>query len=180
MTITYLICRTTLWMCAILLMLVSVAFAQDEPQSFNAFAVVQGKGSVARSGEMRGTMAATFEGAFFVDVGEGPVHAGRVLCPASAHIELDTTKQSASGACTFNALDGAVAWGEWECTGFNMVGCHGTFKLTGGTGRFAGATGEASLIWRPTSAELKKQLEGAVLNDLSGILIWRDFKVKAK
>ena len=180
MTFTYVICRTTLWICAMLLMLTTAALAQDEAVTFNAFAVIQGTGSVARTGDIRATMAGTFEGQFFVDAGEGPIHAGRILCPASAHIDLDTTKQSASGACTFNALDGAVAWGDWECTGFNLVGCHGTFKLTGGTGRFAGATGEATLIWRPSHAVLKKQLEGTVTHDISGVLIWRDFKVKAK
>ena len=32
-------------------------------------------------------------------------------------------------------------------------------------------------IWRPTTSELQKQLEGTVLQNATGILIWRDFTI---
>jgi len=59
-------------------------------------------------------------------------------------------------------------------------GCRGTFKLTGGTARLAGATGEGAMAWRPSAADFKKQLDGTVLENATGLLSWRDFKVKTK
>jgi hypothetical protein len=110
-------------------------------------------------------IVAALSGAFFIETDEGPIHSGSVACPGMVRVDLDTTLQAGSGACTFTAVDGATSWGEWECTGYNMVGCRGTFKLNGGTGRLAGVTGEATLIWRPSSHELKKQLDGSVLQN---------------
>jgi hypothetical protein len=55
--------------------------------------------------------------------------------------------------------------------------CCRTFKLDGGTGRMAGATGEGTMIWRPSARELKSQLDGTALLNVSGIVIWRDFKI---
>jgi hypothetical protein len=40
--------------------------------------------------------------------------------------------------------------------------------------------GEATMLWRPSAHEFKKQLDGSVLDNATGILVWRDFKLKAK
>lgn len=156
------------------------ALAQEEAISFNGFAVVQGSGAAARTGEKSAMMVARFEGPFFVESDDGPIQAGRVACLGSAKADLDSTRLTASGSCTFNAADGATAWGEWECSGLNLVGCRGTFKLAGGTGRFAGVSGESKLIWRPTASEFKRLLQGAATTQTSGVISWRDFKVKEK
>jgi hypothetical protein len=116
----------------------------------------------------------------FIETDEGPQQAGRVGCALSAKIDQASRKTSATGACNFTAHDGATAWGEWDCAGYELVGCRGTFRLTGGTGRFAGASGESTFIWRPTAIELKKQLDGMALDNASGIVLWREFKLKGK
>ncbi len=156
------------------------ALAQDEPQEFNAFAVVQVSGTFVKTGEKQVIIVAALSGTFLIETDEGPIHSGTVACPGTVRANLNTTLQSGSGACAFTAGDGATSWGEWECTDFNIIGCRGTSKLTGGTADLAGVTGEAALIWRPSSHELKKHLDGSVLQNATGILIWRDFKIVKK
>jgi hypothetical protein len=151
--------------------------AQDEPLTFNAFAVVKADGSILKSAEKQATVVAALTGALFVETDEGPVAAGRVACSGTIKIDLDTSRQTGSGACTSTADDGATTFGEWQCAGFAMLGCRGAYKLTGGTGRMAGYTGQATLIFRPNAHDLQKQLDGTVLQNTTGILIWRDFKI---
>ena len=167
-------------LCAIFSLVSAGAFAQDEPQPFNAFAVVKLDGSALRSAEKQATIVATMTGALFIETDEGPVAGGQIACSGMVSVDLDTTRQTGSGACTSTTEDGAKTFGEWVCAGFNMLGCRGTYKLTGGTGRFAGSTGQATLIWRPNAHDLQKQIDGTVLQSTSGILIWRDFKVVPK
>jgi hypothetical protein len=181
MTILSRIRRATVPALALLFAVASVpAFAQDEPQQFNAFAVSQANGTSVQTGEKQSTIVATLSGAFFIETDEGPVRSGSVACPAMVHVDLDTSHQTGSGACTFTALDGSMSWGDWQCEGFNLVGCRGAFKLTGGTGRLAGLTGEATMIWRPSSRDMQKQADGSMTGTATGILIWRDFKLVKK
>jgi len=99
---------------------------------------------------------------------------------AAAFTFSGSFSQAGNGACTFTAADGATAWGEWDCKGYELLGCRGTFKLAGGTARLEGASGEGTMIWRPSAVELKKQLDGATLDNATGILLWRDFKLKGR
>ena len=154
--------------------------AQDEPQTFNAFAVVVANGSIVRSGEKQLMVVGTLTGPFFVETDEGPIHSGRIACAASVKIDQASHRVTGNGACTVTATDGATTWGEWDCQGYELLGCRGTFKLTGGTARLEGATGEGAMIWRPSAAEFKKQLDGSVLENATGFLSWRDFKLKTK
>lgn len=163
-----------------LLLAASAAVAQEPPQSFNAFAVVKADGSALRSAEKQVTIVAAMSGTLYIETDEGPVAGGQIACSGMVRVDLDTTHQEGAGACTSTAEDGAKTYGEWVCAGFNMLGCRGTYKLTGGTDRFAGITGQATLIWRPNAHELQKQLDGTVLQNTTGILIWRDFKIEKK
>lgn len=156
------------------------AQAQSEPQSFNAFAVVKADGSVLRSGDKQAIIVAALAGTFFIETDEGPVAGGHIACSGMIRVDLGTTHQTGAGACTSTADDGAKTFGEWKCAGFNMVGCRGTYDVTGGTDRLAGITGQATLIWRPNVHELQKQLDGTVLQNTTGVLIWRDFKIEKK
>lgn len=160
--------------------LAAPSFAQDETQSFNAFAVVAANGTIVRAAEKQLVVVGTLAGPFFVETDEGPIHSGRVSCAASTKIDQASRKQAGNGACTFTATDGATAWGEWSCEGYELLGCRGTFKLTGGTARLQGASGEGTMTWRPSAHELKKQLDGSVLDNATGILLWREFKLKGR
>ncbi len=167
-------------LCVVLVSGAAPAFAQDEVQTFNAFSLAAANGTIVRAAEKQLVVVGTLAGPFFVETDEGPVPSGRVTCAASVRIDQATARQTGSGACTFTAQDGATAWGEWDCAGYELVGCRGTFKLNGGTGRLAGATGEGAMIWRPAAHEMKKQLDGSTLDNATGILLWRDFKIKTK
>lgn len=153
-------------------------FAQDDnAQIFNAFSVAVANGTIVRSAEKQLMLAGTLAGPMFVETDEGPVAAGKVTCAASVHLDLTNAHQDGSGACTFVGETGDTAWGDWQCAGYELVGCRGTFKLHGGTGRMAGASGEGTMIWRPSARELKSQLDGTALLNVNGIVIWRDFKI---
>lgn len=156
------------------------ARAQVEPQIFNAFAVVVANGTIVRAAEKEFMVVGTIAGPFFIETEEGPVESGKVVCAASVRIDQATAKTGGGGACTFTAQDGAAAWGEWQCEGYMVVGCRGTLKLAGGNGRLAGITGEGTMIWRPNARELNPQLEGATLQNITGILLWRDFKIAGR
>jgi hypothetical protein len=166
---------------ALSLSLAAVPAAAQEPSvSFNAFAVVKADSSALMSAEKQATVVAAMAGTLYIETDEGPVAGGQIACSGMVRVDLDTTHQEGSGACTSTAEDGAKTFGEWVCAGFNMLGCHGTYKLTGGTGRLAGLTGQATLTWRPNAHELQKQLDGTVLQTTTGILIWRDFRLEKK
>lgn len=173
-------CTLAASFCAAVLSATTPAFAQDEVQTFNAFALAVANGTIVRAAEKQLVVAGTLAGPFFIETDEGPVPSGRVTCAASVRIDQATARQTGNGACTFTAQDGATAWGEWECAGYELVGCRGMFKLNGGTARLAGATGEGTMIWRPAAHELKKQLDGSALDNATGILLWREFKIKTK
>lgn len=151
--------------------------AQDEPQVFNAFAIAVANGTIVKAAEKELMVVGTIVGPLFVETDEGPVDSGKVVCAASVRVHQETYKTSGSGACTFTAQDGATSWGDWTCAGYQLVGCRGTLKLNGGTGRLAGVAGEGTMIWRPSAHDLQKQLDGTTVQNTTGIVLWRDFKI---
>lgn len=158
----------------------TAALAQDEPQAFNAFAVSTAQGTIVPSGDKQATMVGTVKGLLFVETAEGPVEAGTVSCAASLRLDFDTRHQAGNGACTFTAADGAAAWGDWQCEGYELVGCRGKLTLNGGSGRLQGVSGEGAMTWRPSARALQHKPDGASDIAASGILIWRDFKLAKK
>ena len=64
--------------------------------------------------------------------------------------------------------------------GLSPAGERESVAQRGGTARLEGASGEGTMIWRPSAVELKKQLDGATLDNATGILLWRDFKLKGR
>ena len=60
---------------ALVLLAAAPAVAQDETQTFNAFAVVQANGTIVRSGEKQLFVAGTLAGPLFIETDEGPQQA---------------------------------------------------------------------------------------------------------
>ena len=89
------------------------AVAQDEVQTFNAFATVVANGTIIRAAEKQAMVVGTLAGPFFIETDEGPQQAGRVTCAVSAQTNQESLRLTASGACSFAAHDGATAFGEW-------------------------------------------------------------------
>lgn len=165
---------------AVGLIVCGAARAQDEAQVFNAFSVAVANGSIVRMAEKQVMVVGTVKGPMFIETDEGPMPAGTMACAASLRIDRENRRQTGSGACTFTAEDGAAAWGEWECAGYALLGCRGKFTLNGGSGRFQGVSGEGAVTWRPNAHELQAQLDGTTLQNTSGVVIWRDFKLTKK
>ena len=85
-------------------------------------------------------------------------------------ISLDDNSQNGTGHCTITAEDGATVYADVTCSGFHLVGCNGDFKLTGGTGRFAGITGGGPIIIRSEFAKIAAAPENTAQEEARGIM----------
>jgi len=81
-----------------------------------------------------------FTGSFFNDAGKGIFHRSSVKCPAADDIYGGV--EHASGYCIITDKDGDKAFLSWTCEGPAQQICKGTFKWTGGTGKYTGITGD--------------------------------------
>ncbi len=160
--------------------LIATPTVTAEEQTVNAHADYTGDGKIYRTGVNKGTFVGAIVGELFVDSKNGPLHAGRIVCPAMMAIDLENGNQTGSGRCTITAEDGAQVFAVWSCRGVLLVGCHGKMMLTGGTGRTAGVSGNGPLTVRSTSSLLMKASsgKGAVEQLGRGVLVLRGFKYK--
>jgi hypothetical protein len=150
--------------------------ARAEETTINAFTMWQGQGQVIETGTSRIALIGAFGGPFFIETPEGPAEDGAITCPLLLQIETTTGKQAGTGSCVFTAHDGARAFGDWDCVGVLLVGCRGTFNLTGGTGRLEGVSGTSSILFRGRPERLRAQV-GLVGAETIGIAVWRDLKI---
>ena len=112
----------------------------------------------------------SIEGIMYVETAEGDMDEAFVRCPIVQ--EIDTTNQSTSvsGNCTIVVSTEDAVFAEITCEGRAGL-CSGEFKLTGGTGRFAGISGSGKMIVRsPVHALVADMSEGTVLHVAAGIL----------
>ena len=160
--------------------LIAAPTVAAEEQTVNAFADYQGEGKVYVTGVKKGTFVGAIVGQLFVESEKGPLHAGRIVCPAMMQIDLENGKQAGSGRCTITAEDGAQVFAVWSCRGVHLVGCDGKLMLTGGTGRAAGVSGSGPLTIRTTSRGLVKKSsdKDAVISLGRGVLVLRGFNYK--
>ena len=151
-----------------------------EGQTVDAFAAYEGKGKVYRTGEKQGTFVGAIVGELFVESKKGPLHAGRIVCPAMMQLNLENGNMAGSGQCTITAKDGAQIFAVWSCRGVHMIGCDGKMMLIGGTGRNAGVSGSGPLMVRSTSRGLMRTSsdKGTVTQFGSGVLVLDGFKFK--
>jgi len=120
-----------------------LAFAEEG--TVKAMAPWKGQGFMFPVGEDLVYMVAVYSGTMFVEDAKGALHAGSIVCPATAEGNFKTMTKSAQGRCIITNEDGDRVYGRFSCTG-DMESCRGTFKLYGGTGKFAGITGEGEMV----------------------------------
>ena len=71
---------------------------------------------------------------------------------------------------------GDVVYAEWTCAG-EVGGCKGSFKLTGGSGKFKGVTGSSELLVRSALNVLVAGMSsGSVVRSATGIAMLPDLK----
>ena len=161
--------------------LITAPTVAAQEQTVNAFAAYEGKGKVYMTGENKGTFVGAIVGQLFVESKDGPLHAGRIVCPGMMQLNLKNGEQAGSGRCTITAKDGgAQAFAVWSCRGVHLVGCDGKMMLTGGTGRSAGISGSGPMTVRTTARGLMKKSsdKDSVVTFGRGVLMLRGFKLK--
>ena len=158
--------------------LAPLAAIAAEEQTVDAFATWDGQGVMYETGENIGTFVGSIAGPLFIDTENGPISAGRIVCPIMIDVNLQNAKQGGRGKCTITSDDGARTFADWSCQGVHLVGCDGELVLTGGTGRLAGVSGSGELRVRSTIRGVAQEAssKGASMELGSGILILRHLK----
>ena len=112
----------------------------------------------------------SLEGIMYVENAEGEMNEAFVRCPIVQNIDAVDGSTSASGNCVIVASTTDSAFAEITCEGIAGL-CRGEFKLTGGTGRFAGISGSGKMTVRsPVHALAANLSEGTVVHVAAGIL----------
>ena len=149
--------------------------AQAEEQTVTAFSVWLVEGEVVQTGENSATFAGVLKGRVYVETERGPVPAGIMSCPAAIDIELDTGRQRGEARCAFLAEDQSQLYADLRCEGVHLVGCNGTFAITGGSGRFAEIKGNGPVIIRGDFHKIT--LDHAGLSEsVAGIMYWPELR----
>jgi len=127
------------------------AFA--EQKEVKAMAPWEGEGFAFPIGNDRVYMVAVFTGIMFVEDGQGALHAGSLVCPATVEADMKAMTKSGKGHCIISNTEGERVYAEFSCTG-DLEGCRGPFTITGGTGKFTGITGEGEMISKIQTRQL--------------------------
>ena len=96
-------------------------------------------GQVQQLGPDRTVYAGTLPGVMFNDEGKGFMHKARVDC--TLYNDVNQGRANATGTCVVMDADGDKIFVDWECAGV-MPTCPGTERFVGGTGKYAGISGE--------------------------------------
>jgi hypothetical protein len=137
----------------------------------------QGQGQIFPIGTDRLRFLGAIEGIMYVETAEGEMDEAFVKCPIIQDIDTTNQTTSASGNCTIVASTEDAIFAELMCKGRAGL-CSGEFKITGGTGRFAGISGSGKMIVRsPVHALAADLSEGTVLHVASGVLQLPELKI---
>jgi len=93
-------------------------------------------------------------------------------CPAAIDIELETGRQRGEARCAFLSGDDSRLFADLRCDGVHLVGCSGTFDITGGSGRFAGVQGNGPVIIRADFHTITLEPGAALRRSAAGIMYW--------
>lgn len=163
---------------ASVLVLTGPALAVEEITA-TAIASWEGIGRVFEVAPGQAFFLGSFSGTMFVQRGDGALNIAEVVCPGTLDIEIETKKQKGSGHCIITALDGDKVFGNWECEGAHLVGCIGSFEITGGTGRFAGISGGSEFLARSAIVRVVVDaLQQSASEASKGIAVWQNLTYK--
>jgi hypothetical protein len=154
-----------------------VANGEAESVTVEAFTPFTADIRMIQSGEDKATFVGSMSGTFYLDAGRGPLASGDLACVGMFDISLSDGSQKGSGSCTFSAGDGALAFANWSCEGYHLVGCQGPFSIMGGTGRLAGLTGEGPATIRSDFHAVAETAGGEVVQQTEGILFWKELQL---
>ncbi len=115
-------------------------------------------------------------GVFYVEKASGDLNAAFAKCPLDMKVSKQDSTTSGTGFCEIIGEGGDSVFASLSCEGKLGV-CRGKFKLTGGTGRFKGATGSSDLEIRSVVNSLVLGMgSGSQIAVKSGIAILSKLK----
>src|SRR5689334_12381775 len=117
-------------------------------------------------------------GIMYVDDGKGPLHAASIVCPVTAEGDLKAMTKRGQGRCIITDEEGNRIYAKFTCTG-DLGGCRGPFKIQGGTGKFAGITGEGEMISRIEVRQLTTVVGYDAAEQMGeGVAVWPSLTYK--
>jgi len=152
-------------------MLATGASALAADAAARVVAAVRGQGVFFEIGEHRALYMGALQGTFYVETGSDALDGSAIVCPVSFVIEGVAPGFTAEGHCTIARAEEHKVYARWTCAGTVLQGCAGRLTLTGGTGRFAGISGEADLLVR---AVLRELAESPVATPRSAVGVARE------
>ena len=149
-----------------------------EERTVKASAAWVGQGRFVPTGSTTVFFVGVFSGILFVDNDQGALNTAKILCPGTLEVDVNGGKQHGEGRCVMspNATDQVFA--KWSCSGTHQVECKGPFTLTGGTGRFAGITGQGDFRLRTAIAELSVKPGELVQETAAGLAEWPSLRYR--
>lgn len=149
-----------------------------EEREVKASAAWIAQGRFVPSGEGKVFFVGVFTGIMFVDKAEGWLNAMSLVCPGTLEVEINGGRQHGEGRCLLRVDDTHQVFARWSCAGTHQVECTGPFTLVGGTGRFAGITGQGQLRLRTGFAELKAPPEEMMRETAAGLAEWTSLRYR--
>lgn len=121
--------------------------AEADGGTVKAVAAWKGHAFAFPVGEDQAYLVGVYSGTFYVEDGTGALHAASIVCPSTAEGDLKSMTKTGQGRCILSDEEGNRIYARYTCSG-DLEGCRGPFKIEGGTGKFAGITGEGEMISR--------------------------------
>lgn len=163
---------------ALALLAAGAGAAYAEEGTVVAAAAWQGRGRTFDLGGGEALFLGAFGGTVFVENAQGALHAARLLCPGTLEAKTGSDTYASQGRCIITARTGDRVFAQWSCTGSVGAGCKGTFRLTGGTGRFQGITGEGDVVFRIVVSELVGLSKQESEHEIVGLAAWPALKYR--
>ncbi len=167
-----------------LLALATLAFAGwstaalAETRTISAIIPWQGQGQLFPITADKLKFLGAFEGIMYVETAEGDMNEAFVRCPIVQTIDAADRTTSASGNCVITVSPDDAVFAEISCNGVAGL-CEGDFKLTGGTGRFAGVSGSGKMTVRsPVHALAANLSDGTLVHAAAGLLKIPELRVR--
>ena len=151
--------------------------------TIQANAAIQGEGRFYRATENMILFSGFFQGAINVTNQKGDlmVNAASLTCPGTMNVDTTAKTTEGEGRCLFLTQDGTHVYARWTCTGKAGEGCGGTFKVLGGTGKFANASGQGDFTMTSTLTDLVLTIpQGGITGNFTGKVVWPELKLTTK
>lgn len=155
-----------------------ISVAHAATNTISAVIPWQGQGQIYPVDIGKARFLGALEGIMYVETADGAMNEAFVRCPIVQDINAADRSTSTSGNCVITASAEDTVFAEIACEGIAGL-CKGKFTITGGTGRFAGASGSGKMTVRsPVHALAADLTDGSLIHAAAGILQMPELRVK--